>query len=270
MAAKKQPPAPKRLRLGALPAKLEPRHFAAGQRLALTFDSLGKPPANSINWTNPVVQAVGSDWGMMGNDEAGDCMIADCGHAVMQTSAQNGVMLQPTTEDCLQFYQSESGWDGIDGSPSDSGTDEVTLANYLAKNEFVGTKLIAHAPVHINNLDHVKWAIQKFCGVRYCICLPKSAYDQFDSGEPWDVLPLHQDGGIVGGHCIFGTHYHGQYFYAVTWGRLVPVTPAFLHRYLFEAHAEIWSSMLDESGKTPWGDDLGTLVKDLIAINQGK
>lgn len=273
MAAKKSqptpPPGPRRFKLGANAAVFEQRHISAGLHLADAFDSLGTPPANSTNWTNPVVAAIGDDWGIMGNDEVGDCMIAECGHAIMQTSANSGTMIQPDTQVCLDFYKAESGWNGFDGDPSDAGTDEVTLTDYLAKNDFDGVKLMAHAPIHIHNLDHVKWTIQKFCGCRFNIRLPASAYDQFTKGEPWDVMPMHQDGGIVGGHSIFGTHYHGQYFYAVTWGKLIPVTPAFLHRYLFEAHAEIWSSLLNSAGT--WGGETNAqLIADLIKINQAK
>ena len=274
MVTKSKPPAQPRksLRFGARPTPFTARHFAAAARLAECFESLGPPPANSINWTDPVVQAVGGDWGMMGNDEAGDCMIAECGHAIMQTSANDAGptgMVQPDTAACLAFYEAESGWNGIPDDPTDAGTDEGTLTAFLAKNPFDGVNLLAHAPIHINNLNHVKWAVQKLCGARYCIYLPQSAMDQFDRGEPWDVVPLNQDGGIVGGHAIFGTHYRGDTFYAVTWGKLIPVTAAFLHRYMFEAHAEIWSSFLGADGQTLAGENITALIADLKRINAG-
>jgi len=265
-------------KLGAKPSKFSAGHFARMNVLSHHLDILGTPPVNSTDWSAAVIKTTGMNWGMMGNgnapdnppdvpDGAGDCMIADCGHRVMLMSANvlgSTNIIVPSADTCLSFYEDESGF--VPGNDStDNGTDESDLAAYLANNLFDGQKLIAHASVRIRITDHIKWTVQKFGGCRFCIQLPQSAVDQFDAGKPWDIVA--NDGGILGGHDILGTHYIGDQFYVVTWGRLIPASLAFLRRYMFEAHAEVWSTWLNAQNKTVMGDDLSALTSALIHVH---
>jgi len=192
-------------------------------------------------------------------------MFADCGHRVMLMSANVGSMITPADTAIEKLYEDAAGYIPGDAA-SDDGSDETELTNWLMAHTFDNQQMMAHAPVRIRYTDHIKWTIQKYGGIRFCIQLPQSAEDQFDRGLPWDVVP--NDGGILGGHDILGTHYIGDQFFAVTWGKLIPVTLAFLRRYLFEAHAEVWSTWLTASHRTLLGDDLTALMNDLVHIQR--
>jgi hypothetical protein len=69
------------------------------------------------------------------------------------------------------------------------------------------------------------------------IQVPQSAIDQFNAGQIWDVVP--DDGGIVGGHCIYIVAFNATGPICVTWGQRQPMTWAFYDAYCDEAYGVV-------------------------------
>jgi len=256
-------------KLGRLPARHTRRTMRSALAMARALDPLGPAPPVS----NDYVAAVTAAWGMLGNDRLGDCVPADTGHALMLRTANVSTIVVPTEANVVALYSAVTGFDpnaAPDASgenPTDQGTDEVTMCQYMMSTGWLGHRSAGTGAVDPANLDHVRWCVQLFGSCRLGVTLPQSASDQFDAGQPWDVAG---NATIVGGHDVPIVKYDSSYFYVVTWGSLVPMTPAFLARYVAndqgEAHAELYPDWIRSQGLAPAGLDLATLEADLRAI----
>lgn len=197
------------------------------------------------------------NWGMLGNDTAGDCTIAGAAHLI---KADNLEMAQqdrmPTTGQCLKQYFTLS-----DGQDSGLAMANV-LQTWRTTGLFSHNKVQAYAPVPVNSLDNLHSAIAFYGGAYIGIALPQSAEDQFGAGQPWTVVPNSPN---IGGHCIVLVGYDQTYAYAITWGKLIQVAYPFLARYMDEAWAVI-SQELFKAKKDNLGLDLPTLLADLDAV----
>jgi hypothetical protein len=90
--------------------------------------------------------------------------------------------------------------------------------------------------------------------------------DQFNAGDPWDVVPGTPK--PTEGHYIplVGYDPTKDLWYVVTWGQLQAVTSAFILKYADEHYALLSPEML-KGGKSLEGFDLTTLQADLAAVN---
>lgn len=267
------------MKTGRLPARYTAASFQRSHILRTHLAALGTPPAKSPDWVSAVTKQLPSGWGMYGNDEYGDCVIADCAHAEMLRTANVGTIWIPTQLDVLALYAYFQGYTGdmraIDAIDQylmthDNGCNELDVITYLTKIGWLGRKLDGSANLDPTQLDQLKWAVCIFGASRLGLNLPDSAQSQFEAGQPWDYQP----GAILdGGHDVPVVKYDGQYFYVVTWGKLQPVTEAFLTAkypdgtpYLEEAHAELAFDWVNAAGTCPANLDLTKLVADLTAI----
>jgi hypothetical protein len=247
------------LKLGRKPARHTRRSLKSALVMARALDPLGAPPPASNDYT----AAVKVPWGMFANDRLGDCVCADTAHALMLRTANASSIVVPADSDVIALYEAVGGYVPGDES-TDNGCDETSMCEYLEKTGFLGHRSDATGAVDPQNLDHLKWCIQLFGTCRIGVDLPRSAMDQFEAGEPWDVRG---DGAILGGHDVPLVKYDGAgMFYCVTWGRLQPVTPAFVLKYTEEAHAELFFDWVQAQGVAPPGLDLDDLAKKLAAL----
>lgn len=247
--------------------------------MSRALNNLGAPPATSPDWVSAVMKQSPDGWLMDGNDQYGDCVIADCAHQEMLRTANVGTIWIPNTLNVLALYAYFQGYSGDPSNLStieqylannDNGCDELSVIQYLAQTGWLGRKLDGNANLDPTNLDQLKWAVCIFGASRLGLNLPDSAQSQFEAGEPWDVVSNAQ---LDGGHDVPVVKYDGTYFYVVSWGKLQPVTPAFLTAkypdgtpYLEEAHAELGADWVDQAGTCPAKLDLPQLVADLQAI----
>lgn len=255
------------MKFGRKPAIHTRRNFKSGLVIARHLDALGPPPPASNDWAAAVIakSPYEGSWGMMGNDQVGDCTCADCGHQVMLHTANAGAIVTPTTADVEGIYKQISGWNGVVGDPSDTGCDENQVCAFMQSTGLLGQKADDYAAVDPQNGDHARWAVQLFGALRLGINVPQSFIDQFNAGTPIDDIG---DTSNVGGHDVPIVKYDGQYFYIVTWGRLVPMTAKFLANagYVEEAHAELYYDWIAAQGHAPSGFDLAALDSDLKSI----
>src|SRR6185369_13523516 len=106
------------LKFGKKPATYTPRSMGTALVLARHLDPLGSPPPASNNYVEAVEKATGGDWGMMGNDLVGDCVIADDAHYHMLRTANTGTIEIPTTQQVLDQYSAVTGY-----NPNNPATD---------------------------------------------------------------------------------------------------------------------------------------------------
>jgi hypothetical protein len=255
------------LKLGRKPAVHTAKTMRSALVLAKALDPLGAPPPECNAYLPALAHALGLygtdiDLGMMGNDSVGDCTIADSCHQIMLHTANTGTFIQPTTQDAIDAYTAATGYNPADPN-TDQGADETSICQFMISTGICGQKSNATGMVDPQNEEHVKWATLLFGSLRLGVNLPQSAMDQFNSNQPWDVSG---DATILGGHDVPIVDYRGGLYYIVSWGKLVPMTPAFLKAYVVEAHGEVWADWTTKQGSTPANLNLAQLVAELRAV----
>lgn len=267
-----------KLKYGRKPVKHTPASFMRSHIMTRALNALGTPPPESPDWVSKVMTQATS-WGMYGNDEYGDCVCADCAHVEMLRTANVGTIWIPTLTETLALY---AHFQGYIGDPTDvkainaylanndNGCNELDVINYLTTTGWDGKKLDGHANLDPTQLDQIKWAVCIFGASRLGINLPDSAQAQFASNQPWDYAPGAQ---LDGGHDVPVVQYAAGLYYVVTWGKLQPVTEAFMTAkypdgtpYVEEAHAELAFDWVNAAGTCPAKLDLTQLVADLASI----
>jgi hypothetical protein len=227
--------------------------------MTAALDPLGSPPVAS----NDYISAVTVPWGVMGNDDVGDCTIADCGHSLMLRTANNGQIVVPTTQQILDLYSNLSGWSPSNPS-SDNGLDESTVCAYMVSTGLLGHKADATGSVDPWNFDHLKWCIQLFGSCRIGLNFPAYAVDLFDAGKVWDISTTGDQS--TDGHDVPLVDYRNGYFTCVSWGKLQMMTPAFLNHYIEEAHSELYFDWIKSQGEAPSGFSLIDLTAKLQQV----
>lgn len=208
-------------------------------------------------------------WGMLANDSIGDCTIAAAGHMVAMWSAYSGYEFLPSDGQVIANYSVITGYNPADPA-TDQGAVEIDVLNYWRNKSMLGRAIEGYAAVNIANQEQVCQAVFLFGGVYIGFSVPQSAMDQFNSGQPWDVVG--NDGGIVGGHAVPVLGYDAQYLYCVTWGQVQKMTWAFWKNaaYVDEAYAILSADWFGAKGLTPAGFGVDELRKDLGLMGKHK
>ena len=94
----------------------------------------------------------------------------------------------PTLQDVVGLYSTVGGYQ-VGNEASDNGTDVQAMCDFLVSTGFLGHKAQASGPVDHANLDHVKWSIELYGGVRFGFDLPQSAKEQFNAGQNLTYVP---------------------------------------------------------------------------------
>jgi hypothetical protein len=219
--------------------------------------ALPTPPV-ARDWTCGV-----TDFGMMLNDQLGDCTIAGCGHAVQVWSLNTG---QEVTISDAAIKSAYAAWDGyVPGDDStDNGGVELDVLNNWHQTGLDGHVLGAFAAANTKNLMEIQQAISLFGGVYIGLNLPVTAQQQ----TVWDVVSAEggdAEPGSWGGHCVYVVAYDQSSFTCITWGKVLKMTAAFWQAYCDEAYALLGADWLKD-GNAPSGFDQATLNADLKAI----
>lgn len=212
-------------------------------------------------------------WGMLGNDEWGDCAWAGPAHETVLWVVESGGHAHFTTRAVLSDYSAGTGFDesaGPPGSnPTDRGSNVRDVASYRRRTGIVDAhdsrhKIGAYLKLDHSDPDVLAQAAFVFGVVGLGLAFPSSAMQQFDAGEPWDVVrgePDPQDGHYV--------PYVARRALpeCVTWGQVQPMTPAFLAKYVDEAWVYVSPESLNGQGQTPEGLDVAALNAALGEID---
>jgi hypothetical protein len=254
------------LKLGKAPATADQRDLMFHKYVDKT-----KLPAPPAEFGNESLFAP-KGWGMLGNDEWGDCVWAGAGHETMLLSKLGGAAADFTAQDVLSAYESVTGFRPSAGppehNPTDKGTQPRLAYGYRRATGIVDVtgkthKIGAYLKLERGNLEHVYQAVYLFEVVGIGFKFPEYAMRQFNEGEPWDVIsgeePDPRDGHYV--PCI-GKRENIE---VVTWGAVQQMTVPFFEAYCDEA----WTYISEEdlvNGVAKTGFDLEQLKADLRAL----
>src|SRR5207342_1380181 len=130
----------------------------------------------------------------------------------------------------LSDYSAAAGFDPSDPINTDNGTDMQEAASYRRKTGVVDADgnrhlIDAYAAIEPGDVDTLMLSTYLFGAAGVGIRFPISAMQQFDAGQPWDVVTGSR---IDGGHYIpvVGRNSAGHLL-CVTWGRLHAMTVQF-------------------------------------------
>lgn len=245
------------LRLGKKPATYDKRdllfdHFRTSPDMVLPVAPIGYGVDRDFG-----------DWGMLGNDEWGDCAWAGpCHEHMLWTKIGTGTAAEFTTDNALAAYSGCTGFDRNagppDNNPTDQGTDMRQGLLYRQKVGITDAAGVAHRIGGFCALEPGNWqdlmeALNIFDAVAIGFEMPGSAMDQFQNGKVWK--PVH------GSH-IEGGHYTPAFARpsrlrgsVVTWGKRQDFSEGFYKKFNDESYG-VFSVETLKNGKSPQGFDL--------------
>jgi hypothetical protein len=249
---------PKKLKLGKGAARHDPRALLMASYVAPSLP----PPPPSADLTTKV-----SAWGMMENDQIGDCTCAAAGHLLMEWTANAGKkMVTPSDKQIVAAYSAITGYNPTTGA-NDNGAVEVDVLNYWRQTGIAGHKIGAFVSLEPSNHNHIMDAVYIFQGCYIGIQLPVSAQAQVQNHQPWSVPPGGPTGdgkpGSWGGHAVPAVAYDARGVTVVTWGALQMMTWSFWEVYCDEAYAILSKDYLTGKKTTPQGFSVAQLNADL-------
>lgn len=249
------------MKLGKTPARIN-----ATQLKLATYLSPGVLPKIPAEFGHEKAIA---DYGMLGNDEFGDCVWAGAAHETMIWAREAGNTVGFSTGSVESDYSAVTGFNPDDPS-TDQGTDMQVAASYrrrvgvldsTGKRHHIG----AYVALTPGDPDELAAAAYIFGAVGVGLRFPEYAMDEFNAGKPWDTR--HGNPTIAGGHYVPVVAKRAGKFCAITWGRVQEMTPMFYRRYCDEALVYLSTEMLT-SGLSPEGFNLAQLQADLKAFTR--
>lgn len=174
-----------------------------------------------------------AEWGMLGNDQLGDCTIAGAAHLRMANAAENNEPLPTfTTNEVESIYL------GLTGG-QDTGLNEAQVLQTWSTSGLFGSTIAGYAPVDHRNASELRSVVAAFGGSYLGVVVPAPAQQQFAAGQPWDLTGTAADRQIEGGHCVPAVGYDDYFVYVVTWGAIQKATWPWMATYLEEAWAVV-------------------------------
>ena len=251
------------LKLGRLPAQIP-----AGLR-DLTYYAAGPLPQAPASVAVPSV----ADWGLLANGPdptcpaypsgVGDCGIAGLEHGFMSAAADTGEPETAATAD-----QAVSYYFGYTGG-QDSG---VVLSQYLAyvrKNGYYGRSVAAYAPVPVQDIPTLTFAIDAYDFAYVGITVTQGMMDAAEGPGPWTWTAEDAQGPALGGHCIILAGYDSNWLYGISWGQVVRIAWPAWHQMGDEAWAVI-TGEYGSAGTDGHGISLAALQADLGRLAEAK
>lgn len=252
---------PKKLKLGKAAARHDPRALLLASYVTATLPA---PPA-TLDLTSKV-----KSWGMMDNDQIGDCTCAAAGHLMMEWTANAGKkMFTPSDKQIVEAYSAITGYNPRTGA-DDNGAIEIDVLNYWRQTGIGGHKIGAYVALEPANHHHIMDSVFLFEGCYIGVQLPISAQAQVQNHHTWSVPPGGTTGdgakGSWGGHAIPVVAYDSRGVTVVTWGALQKMTWSFWEAYCDEAYAILSKDLLTGKKTTPAGFSLQQLQEDLADL----
>jgi hypothetical protein len=232
--------------LGRLPSAIDRRTLELKD-----FTTEIEPPTPDARlWQIPI-----SDWGIMGNDRYGNCVIATAAHALLTWRANE-------LKDTRRIADSAV----VDLSRTMGALNGYNILDRLKYWRNVGmwaNKIWAFAAVQPTDFDHVREAINTFGLLDIGINLPNAwrNADIWNTGSGRQYQP-----GTWGGHSVPIVGYDGDFLHAVSWGEIYKLTWPALEQYVDEAYAIIDRDWLAADAVAPSGYDLEAMHAALQEI----
>lgn len=218
--------------------KHAPRHDPRTLKLR---EFITLPPApDAVTWLNGQ-----TDWGMMLNDELGDCTCAALGHAEQTTTLATGSMVTVPNPTVQLLYQDACGYRPGDES-TDNGGNETDVLNYVRQNGLFGVDtLLAFADPNPGDITHVKQSIAYFGGIYIGLALPDSVVVDVDMlAVDWTDTSMPPNPN--NGHAVWVPAFDRQYLNPITWGRVKKMSWDFWLKYCDESHVLLLNNWVKE------------------------
>lgn len=241
------------LMLGRKPRTFRPEipHWSALRQMKAPV-----PIPDAKNW----LDGMSGNFGMMLNDQLGDCTCAGMYHArQVWTFNASGVEVTEPDSAVLDAYEEACGYDPTNPATDEGGAEQNVLS-WWTKTGLETTdgrdKLAAFIELDPRNLFDVKEAIYE-CGLVYIgFNVPNWLMASGQVPAVWDANTT-GDNSIVGGHCVVLPGYDfsgsGELFDLISWGSSYQMTASFWNQFVDEAYALFDASWLAKTGKTPLG-----------------
>jgi len=217
--------------LGKLPAKIDPRtiRYSAIRRIDVPTSPI------CVYWQTPI-----GDWGVMGNDKYGNCVIATAGHMLLSWRANElGDLSRITDEKVIELSRQMGATDGYY---------IIDRLKYWRNTGMWGDQILAFAAIDPQIVEQVKEAINIFGGVDIGLALP----DAWQNDQIWDIGNGRSYKPYTwGGHSVPLVGYDDNYVYCVTWGEIQKITWAALSYYCDEAYAVLDKNWYCKDNVTP-------------------
>lgn len=246
---------PRQLPLGAVESPPDPRTLVMTNYLIPS--ELPTFPETFSNATRV------TPWDMLGNDSAGDCVVAHYAHLCMLWSLLAGTPVRPTAKQVLDLYFMLT-------NGQDVGLVIRDFLKYVRKNPILGSRKLAGF-VGFDQQDNqlTKIATYLFGGACRGILLPDSAVPQTGPNGRWIPRQNMSDPeaapGSWGAHCMADIGYNPDTIETVTWGFVQPVDKAFYPAYSMEAYALIPTYQVPGFDYAKFYNDLRQLGSDVDA-----
>lgn len=255
---------PVSFRFGRTPRSFNPRvpHMSA----ILAGRSLIPPPP-SIDY----VKAMPSNFGMMLNDQLGDCTCAAYYHArqIWSFNAQGKEATEPDA-DVEQLYIQACGYNPKAGGEGPGGNEQHVLSFLLNTGAPIGTDgsaremILGFVEVDPRNLDDVKRTIAD-CGVAYIgFKVPQNIVPS--GGEPPPTWTVEPSAKVVGLHAVVLPGYDSSGATVISWGSLYKMTWQFFTTYVDEVYAIADPTWVSAKGTTPGGLTVQQLEEQMAGL----
>jgi hypothetical protein len=248
-----------RYKLGKLPPKAHPKTLMLSKYMTADLPTPAEKVYREYKTPPAAIQ-------MFGNDEYGDCTCAGAANLLILWTCHTGTVVIPTLDEVLAMYAAVC--PGFSPGPpvvNDNGAAMTDVLNYLQTTGIAGHKILGWAAIDFTNIVQRKLACQWFGATYVGVNFPSAAMNQFDAGQPWEVV----DGDTIeGGHAIIRPGYGADGDDYVTWAKWdQKASAAWSAAYVEEEYAIITQDWIDQATqKTPGGLDLVTLQADLAAL----
>jgi hypothetical protein len=251
--------------------KLPPRPDAIKLKLGdyLKRDRLPALPPRFGHVTN--IPPGRHGWGMLGNDVAGDCVIAGRCHEIMVDAlATNRPVPDFSPGSALAAYSACLVYGG--GQPfdlrnptTDTGLDMQAAAKWwrdVGLTDADGTVHKIDAYVAVETVDDVLMAAYLCGSAGVGLALPATAEAQFEAGQVWNDLK----GQPVGGHYVPCVGFMGGHLVFVTWGELQGATRDYVQRWMEDGVCCLSREYMGANNLSPELIDWAALLDDIDAI----
>lgn len=248
------------MKLGKLPATHDHRDLCFGH-----YRSRTKLPPRPPEFGH---ESCVADWGVLGNDLYGDCVLAGAAHEAMLVNGTHAKEVQFSVEGVLSDYSATAGFDPERPEETDNGTDVRKALSYRRKTGVIDAsghrhKILAYLAIEPGHMEQLLEALFLFGTVGVGLEMPSNAERLFDARKTWVV----QHGTRTeGGHYVPLVAYRFHELRCVTWGALQNMSLRFFEKYCDEAWVTLTDELLDYQGKSPEGFDLRALRADLAKV----
>jgi hypothetical protein len=208
------------------------------------------------------------EWGVLGNDDWGDCGPAGEDHAEKVLTTLGGNPAPFTTETAEALYSAVTGFDPQAGppgeNPTDQGTDIHALARYRRKTGAVDAngryhRIGAYVWLEPGNWEELLYGTYLFQVAGIGWELQEAQERQFQNNETWD----YEEGSpVVGGHWTISPEKERL----VSWGTLCPFTQKLYEKQNDEGLVYISREVIVD-GKDPNGFRAKQLFADLELLD---